>query len=49
MKLIKKIDDSSSLKLKELMLAIEGTCSLEEKMKARTIFKLYLEKVEIVE
>ena len=35
MKLIKKLDDSTSLKLKELMNAIEGTCSQEEEIKAQ--------------
>ena len=49
MKLIKKIDDSTSLKLIELMKAVEGTCSSEEKMKARKIFKIYIDKAEIVE
>ena len=48
MKLIKKIDDSTSLKLKELMKAIEGTCSPEESMKARKIFKIYFDRAEIV-
>jgi len=48
MKLIKKLDDSTSLKLKELMIAVEGTCSPEEKMMARKIFKIYLDRVEIV-
>ena len=49
MKLIKKIDNSTSLKLKELMKAIEGSCSLKEKKKARKIYKIYLDKAEIVE
>ena len=49
MKLIKKIDDSTSLKLKELMKAIDGTCSPKEKMKARKIFKIYFDRAEIVE
>ena len=49
MKLIKKIDNSTSLKLKELMKVIEGTCSPEEKKKARKIFKIYLDRAEIVE
>ena len=48
MKLVKKIDDSTSLKLKELMNAIEGTCSKEEKRKARKIFKIYLDRTDIV-
>ena len=49
MKLIKKLDNSTSLKLKELMKAVEGTCSHDEKMKARKIFKIYLDGAEIVE
>ena len=51
MKLIKKLDDSTSLKLKELMNALEVTgCSLKEKSKARKIFKIYLDgKAEIDE
>ena len=49
MKQIKKIDDSTSLKLKELMKALEGTCSPEESMKARKIFKIYFDRAEIVE
>ena len=44
-----KISDSTSLKLKELMKAIEGTCSPEESMKARKIFKIYFDRAEIVE
>ena len=46
-----KISDSTSLKLKELMNAIEEIgCSSEEKIKARKIFKIYLEgKAEINE
>ena len=44
-----KISDSISLKLKELMNAIEELgCSSEEKIKARKIFKIYLNgKAEI--
>ena len=39
-----KISDSTSLKLKELMKSLEETgCSPEEKMKARKIFKIYLD------
>ena len=49
MKLVKILDDSTSLKLKKLMKVVEGTCSLDEKMKARKIFKLYLDRAEIVE
>ena len=49
MKLIKKLDNSTSLKLKELMKAVEGTCSPEETMKARKIFKIYFDRAEIVE
>ena len=48
MKQIEKIDDSTSLKLKELMNAIEGTCSPEESTKARKLFKIYFDRVEIV-
>ena len=46
-----KILDSTSLKLKELMNAIEEIgCSSEEKIKARKIFKIYLDgKAEINE
>ncbi len=43
MKIIKKLDNSTSIKLKELMQAIEGTCSPKEKLKARKIFKIYLD------
>mgnify|MGYP001422364697 CR=1 FL=1 len=42
-----KISDSTSLKLKELMKAVEGSCSFEEKMQARKIFRIYLDRVEI--
>ena len=39
-----KISDSTSLKLKELMNAIEEIgCSSEEKIKARNIFRVYLD------
>ena len=46
---ILKISDSTELKLKELMKSLEETgCSSEEKIKARKIFKLYLDgKVEV--
>ena len=46
-----KITDSTELKLKELMKSFEETsCSPEEKIKARKIFKLYLDgKAEIDE
>ena len=47
MKITTKIDDSTSLKLKELMKAVEGSCSFEEKMQARKIFRIYLDRVEI--
>ena len=44
MKLINKIDDSTSLKLKELMNVLEETgCSPKEKLKARKMFKIYLD------
>ena len=44
MKLIKKIDESTSLKLKELMNVLEETgCSPKEKLKARKIFKIYFD------
>ncbi len=51
MKLINKLDDSTSLKLKELMNALEEIgCSPKEKLKARKIFKIYLNgKAEIDE
>ena len=39
-----KISDSTSLKLKELMKSLDETgCSSEEKIKARQIFKIYLD------
>ena len=46
-----KILDSTELKLKELMKSLEETgCSPEEKIKARKIFKIYLDgKVEVDE
>ena len=46
-----KISDSTTLKLKELMNALQEIgCSSEEKMKARKIFKIYLDgKAEINE
>ena len=46
-----KISDSTSLKLKELMDPLDKTgCSLKEKIKARKIFKIYLNgKAEIDE
>ena len=46
---IRKIDDSTSLKLKELMKTIEGTCNPDEMKKARKIFKIYFDRAEIVE
>ena len=44
-----KISDSTSLKLKELMTVLEEVgCNSEEKLKARKIFKIYLDgKAEI--
>ena len=44
-----KISDSTALKLKELMKSLEETgCSPEEKIKARKIFKIYLDsKAEV--
>jgi len=44
-----KISDSTTLKLKELMKALQEIgCSSEEKLKARKIFKIYLDgKAEI--
>ena len=47
MKMIKKINNSTSLKLEELMKAVEGTCSLKEKTKAKKIFRIYLDRTEI--
>jgi len=45
-----KISDSTELKLKELMKSLEETgCSPEEKIKARKIFKIYLDGSEEVE
>ena len=46
-----KILDSTELKLKELMKSLEETgCSPEEKIKARKIFKIYLDgKAEVDE
>ena len=46
-----KISDSTELKLKELMKSLEETgCSSEEKIKARKIFKIYLDgKLEVEE
>ena len=46
-----KILDSTELKLKELMKSLEETgCSPKEKIKARKIFKIYLDgKSEINE
>ena len=38
-----KIHEPNFSKLEQLMTAIEGTCSIEEKAKARKIFKLYLD------
>ena len=45
-----KISESTSSKLKELMKALEDTgCSPEEKVRARKIFKIYLDRAEIDE
>ena len=38
-----KMHEPNFSKLEQLMKAIEGTCSIEEKEKARKIFKLYLD------
>ena len=39
-----KLSDATSLKLKELINALEETgCNSEEKIKARKIFKIYLD------
>ena len=47
---IKDLNDPTSMKLKELMSAVEETgVSLEEKMKARKIFKIYLDGAEVDE
>ena len=44
MKKLIKITDSTSMKLKELMTALEEVgCNSEEKLKARKIFKIYLD------
>ena len=44
MRKIIKISDSTTLKLKELMNALqEAGCNFEEKLKARKIFKIYLD------
>ena len=49
MKVVKRLN-STSLKLKGLMKVLEETgCSSEEKIKARKIFKIYLDRAEIVE
>ena len=49
MRKIIKISDSTTLKLKELMNALqEAGCNSEEKLKARKIFKIYLDgKAEV--
>ena len=48
MKIVKRLD-STSLKLKGLMKALEETgCSSEEKNKAQKIFKIYLDRAEIL-
>ena len=51
MKLIKNLADSTSLKLKELMNVLEDIgCSPQDKLKARKVFKIYLDgKAEIDE
>ena len=44
MKKIIKISDTTSSKLNELMTALDGAgCKSEEKLKARKIFKIYLD------
>ena len=44
MRKIIKISDSTTLKLKELMNALQEVgCSSEEKLKAHKIFKIYLD------
>ena len=49
MKVVKRLD-STSLKLKELMKALEETgCNPKEKIKARKIFKIYLDRAKIIE
>ena len=48
MKLIKKITDPNSLKLKKLMNAVNGTCSFEEKVEAKKVFEIYLNKFKII-
>ena len=48
MKVVKRLN-STSLKLKGLMKALEETgCSPKEKINARKIFKIYLDRTEIV-
>ena len=42
-----KIEHSTSFKLKELLQAINGTCNIDEKIQAKKIFKLYLDRTEI--
>tara|TARA_Y100000590_G_C15721677_1_gene1013727 strand:+ start:2869 stop:3009 length:141 start_codon:yes stop_codon:yes gene_type:complete len=42
-----KIEDSTSFKIKELLQAIENTCSIDEKIQAKKIFKIYLDRTEI--
>ena len=42
-----KIEDSTSFKLKELLKAIKNTCSINEKIQAKKIFKIYLDRTEI--
>ena len=51
MKLIKNLADLTSLKLKELMNVLEDIgCSPQDKLKARKVFKIYLDgKAEIDE
>jgi len=44
-----KISDSTTLKLTELMNALQETgCSSEEKLKARKIFKIYLDGKTVI-
>ena len=50
MKKVVKILDATSFKLKELMKSLDETgCSKEEKVRARRIFKIYLDRAEIDE
>ena len=48
MKLINKVNPSNSIKLNELMKAVDGTCSIKEKKEANKIFKIYLNRSEVI-